>query len=32
MSHEGMKRKTDTAAYIKEIALLEAIGKDPYRL
>jgi deoxyribodipyrimidine photo-lyase len=32
MSQEGMKRKTDTATYIKEIALLEATGKDPYRL
>jgi deoxyribodipyrimidine photo-lyase len=32
MSQEGMKRKTDTATYIKEIVLLEATGKDPYRL
>lgn len=31
MSLEGMKRKTDTAAYIKEITSIEATGRDPYR-
>jgi deoxyribodipyrimidine photo-lyase len=29
MSGEGMKRKTDTRAYIDEINALEATGKDP---
>jgi deoxyribodipyrimidine photo-lyase len=29
MSLEGMKRKTDTRAYIEEIAELERTGKDP---
>ncbi len=32
MSLEGMKRKTDVAAYIDEIASLEKTGKDPFRL
>jgi deoxyribodipyrimidine photo-lyase len=29
MSFDGMKRKTDVDAYIREIAYLEAMGKDP---
>jgi deoxyribodipyrimidine photo-lyase len=29
MSYEGMKRKTDVEAYIREIRLLEETGKDP---
>ena len=29
MSLEGMERKTDTGAYIKEIAEMERTGKDP---
>ncbi|HZL56043.1 MAG TPA: hypothetical protein VFC21_03115 [Bryobacteraceae bacterium] len=32
ISLEGMKRKTDTTAYIKEIEYLERTGKDPYRI
>ena len=32
MSFDGMKRKTDTNAYIKEIALLELTGQDSYRI
>jgi deoxyribodipyrimidine photo-lyase len=32
MSLDGMKRKTDTAAYINEIAALERSGKDPYAI
>ena len=32
MSHDGMKRKTDTGAYIREIAYLESTGKDPFRI
>ncbi len=32
MGLEGMKRKTDTASYIKEIEYLERTGKDPFRL
>ena len=32
MSYDGMKRKTDIGAYIKEIADLERTGKDPFRL
>ncbi len=32
MSYDGMKRKTDIAAYMKEIADLERTGKDPFRL
>jgi deoxyribodipyrimidine photo-lyase len=31
MSLEGMKRKTDTRAYIEEIRYLEATGNDPPR-
>ena len=32
MSLDGMKRKTDTAAYIKEVGYMERMGKDPYRI
>lgn len=32
MSLEGMRRKTDTDAYIEEIAALERTGKDPFRI
>jgi deoxyribodipyrimidine photo-lyase len=32
MSYDGMKRKTDTAAYVKEIKYLETTGRDPFRL
>jgi deoxyribodipyrimidine photo-lyase len=32
MSYDGMKRKTDIAAYLKEIDYLERMGKDPFRL
>ena len=32
MSLDGMKRKTDTSAYIREIAELERTGKDIYRI
>ncbi len=32
MSLEGMRRKTDTAAYIDEIAEIERTGKDPWRI
>jgi deoxyribodipyrimidine photo-lyase len=32
MSLEGMKRKTDVDAYIKEISFMERTGKDPFRL
>jgi deoxyribodipyrimidine photo-lyase len=32
MSYDGMKRKTDVAAYLKEIDYLERTGKDPFRL
>ena len=32
MSHDGMKRKTDIDAYIKEVAFLERTGKDPFRI
>lgn len=32
MSLDGMKRKTDTAAYIAEIAYIERTGKDAYRI
>jgi deoxyribodipyrimidine photo-lyase len=32
MSLDGMRRKTDTDAYIKEITYLEQTGKDPFRL
>jgi len=27
-----MKRKTDVAAYVREIEQLERVGKDPLRL
>ena len=30
MSYDGMKRKTDSAAYLREIAYLESTGKDPF--
>jgi deoxyribodipyrimidine photo-lyase len=32
MSLEGMKRKTNTRAYLDEIAYLERTGKDPHRI
>lgn len=32
MSLEGMRRKTDTEAYIAEIAEIERTGKDPWRV
>jgi deoxyribodipyrimidine photo-lyase len=32
MSFDGMRRKTDTGAYILEISYLERTGKDPYRI
>jgi len=32
MSLDGMKRKTDVDAYLKEIEFLERTGKDPFRL
>jgi deoxyribodipyrimidine photo-lyase len=32
MSYEGMKRKTDPGAYIREIGYLESQGKDPFRI
>ena len=32
MSYDGMKRKTDVAAYVREIEQLERDGKDPLRL
>lgn len=32
MSLDGMKRKTDVPAYIKEIEFLERTGKDPFRV
>ena len=32
MSFDGMKRKTDVDAYIKEITDLERTGKDPFRI
>ena len=31
MSYDGMKRKTDIAAYIREVDYLERTGKDPFR-
>ena len=31
MSLEGLKRKTDTEAYIREIQLMEETGKDPVK-
>ena len=30
MSYDGMKRKTDVGAYLKEIEYLERTGKDPF--
>jgi deoxyribodipyrimidine photo-lyase len=30
MSYDGMRRKTDSAAYLREIAHLEQTGKDPF--
>jgi deoxyribodipyrimidine photo-lyase len=32
MTYEGMKRKTDVDAYIREIGHLKATGKDPFRI
>lgn len=32
MSLDGMKRKTDVPAYIKEIGFLKKMGKDPFRI
>lgn len=32
MSYDGMKRKTDVDAYLKEIDFLETNGKDPFRI
>jgi len=32
MSLEGMKRKTGVDAYVREIAQLEATGRDPHRI
>lgn len=32
MSYEGMKRKTNVEAYLKEIEFLERTGKDPFRV
>ena len=32
MSLDGMKRKTDVPAYLREIELLERTGKDPFRV
>jgi deoxyribodipyrimidine photo-lyase len=31
MSYDGMKRKTEVAAYIREIARLEQTGEDPVK-
>jgi deoxyribodipyrimidine photo-lyase len=31
MSYDGMKRKTDVDAYLREIAQLELTGQDPFR-
>jgi len=30
MSYDGMKRKTDAASYLREIAYIESTGKDPF--
>ena len=30
MSYDGMKRKTDAASYLREIAHIESTGKDPF--
>ncbi len=32
MSHDGMKRKTNTQAYLREIESLERTGVDPFRV
>lgn len=32
LSLDGMRRKTDTASYMSEIAELERTGKDPFRI
>ena len=32
MSYEGMKRKTDVDAYMREIHYLQTTGKDPFRV
>ncbi len=32
MSFEGMKRKTDTGSYIREVEQLEQTGNDPFRV
>ncbi|MFN7544357.1 MAG: deoxyribodipyrimidine photo-lyase [Acidobacteriota bacterium] len=32
MSYDGMKRKTDSAAYLREIAWLESTGREPHPL
>jgi hypothetical protein len=32
MSYDGMKRKTNIDAYLREIAHLEATGRDPFAL
>jgi deoxyribodipyrimidine photo-lyase len=32
MSLDGMRRKTDTEEYIKDVMFLERTGKDPYRI
>lgn len=32
MSYDGMKRKTDSASYLREIAYIESTGKDPFAI
>jgi deoxyribodipyrimidine photo-lyase len=32
MSLDGMRRKTDVDAYVREIEYLERTGKDPFRV
>ncbi len=32
MSYDGIKRKTDVASYLREIAYIEQTGKDPFAL
>ena len=32
MSYDGMRRKTHSDAYLKEIELMERTGIDPFRL
>lgn len=32
MSYDGMKRKTDSASYLREIAYIQSTGKDPFAL